>query len=133
MQDLTGKQFNSWTVLNKASRRGHNYYWKCKCKCGVIRDVRQYRLIQGITSSCGCLRIDKEKARYKDFVGKKFGKLIVIEFTNKKSTKGSLWRCKCDCGNECFVAGSDLIKGHKKSCNCLLKELSGENHHNWGS
>ena len=31
------------------------------------------------------------------------------------------WRCRCDCGNECFVNKCDLVYGNTRSCGCLKK------------
>jgi hypothetical protein len=33
-----------------------------------------------------------------------------------------MWYCKCDCGKEKLVSGSDLYNGLIKSCGCLSKE-----------
>lgn len=57
-----------------------------------------------------------------DLTGKKFGRLTVIERTDKKKNKDILWKCKCDCGNECEVRGFFLRSGQTKSCGCLKKE-----------
>ncbi len=70
----------------------------------------------------------------KDYKGKRFGRLTVIEFdkrTKNISKKGKVyysyyWKCKCDCGNEKSVLLSNLIKGISKSCGCLEKELREE-------
>lgn len=66
----------------------------------------------------------------KDYKGKKFGRLTVIEFDKKTknvSKKGKTyysyyWKCKCDCGKETSVLLGNLIKGTTKSCGCLDKE-----------
>ena len=37
----------------------------------------------------------------KDIRGQRFGKLIVIEPTDKRADGGSVvWKCHCDCGND---------------------------------
>lgn len=57
-----------------------------------------------------------------ELTGKKFGRLTVIKRAqNNKYNKG-MWKCKCDCGNECVVTGSSLRSGVKNSCGCLWKE-----------
>ncbi len=56
-----------------------------------------------------------------DLTGKKFGKLTAIERINKKG-KEWVWKCKCDCGNECEVIGASLRSGRTKSCGCLKQE-----------
>lgn len=62
----------------------------------------------------------------KDMIGKRFGRLVVIEKSepiniyNRKSH--SYWKCICDCGNEKLVRIDHLIRGHVKSCGCLGRE-----------
>lgn len=52
--DLTGKQFGRLTVLGKSSKGDR--FWDCACECGNTKSVRNYNLIDGGTSSCGCFR-----------------------------------------------------------------------------
>jgi hypothetical protein len=56
-----------------------------------------------------------------DLTGKRFGRLVVLALHAEKSRFG--WVCRCDCGGERIVRGSDLIRGMSKSCNCLRKEM----------
>jgi len=54
-----------------------------------------------------------------DLLGKKFGKLTVIEFLGTKyitGIKGSCWKCRCDCGNILNVAGSQLVSRNVVQC-----------------
>mgnify|MGYP007070112635 CR=1 FL=1 len=39
-----------------------------------------------------------------------------------KRNKEWYWKCQCDCGNICEVAGVNLRHGRVKSCGCLKKE-----------
>lgn len=58
-----------------------------------------------------------------DIIGKKFGRLLVLEKTDKKISNGTyIYKCKCDCGNELEVPSSYLLNGHKRSCNCYRSE-----------
>ena len=53
--------------------------------------------------------------------GKVFGKLTVVNATEKRSANGSIiCKCKCDCGNETEVLSESLISG-TKSCGCLRR------------
>ena len=61
--DLSGKQFNRLTVLERVGRSGHYVLWRCRCECGNIVDVPSHSLISGNTQSCGCLKIDLLKER----------------------------------------------------------------------
>ena len=51
----------------------------------------------------------------------KYGKLTIIECIGKDEKNYKLYRCKCDCGNEVIVKGSNLLTGHTKSCGCNKK------------
>lgn len=57
-----------------------------------------------------------------DLTGQRFGRLVVIERTTNKGDHPS-WLCRCDCGGEKIVRGSDLKSGHTQSCGCLHKEV----------
>lgn len=57
-KDLSNQQFGFWTVLyatNKQNSSG-NYYWHCRCKCGVEREVLSGSLLSGKSKSCGCVK-----------------------------------------------------------------------------
>lgn len=58
-----------------------------------------------------------------DEQGHKYGHLTVLELTKDKNNR-TAWLCKCDCGNEKIVRGSDLRKGKITSCGrqCSKKE-----------
>ena len=52
-------------------------------------------------------------------IGKKYGKLTVVEKTEKRSKSGSVfWVCLCDCGNKKEINGVSLRSGQTKSCGC---------------
>lgn len=53
-----------------------------------------------------------------DLSGKRYGRLVVVERAYKKYDK-IFWKCKCDCGKEVCVAGSQLKSGMTKSCGCI--------------
>jgi hypothetical protein len=53
--------------------------------------------------------------------GERFGRLVVIERVANNG-KHAMWKCKCACGNDVLVTGTNLRKGFTKSCGCLSKE-----------
>lgn len=57
-----------------------------------------------------------------DLTNQRFGKLKVIKKSKKKSNRGIIWECLCDCGNICEVCSTDLRKQDTKSCGCLQRE-----------
>lgn len=52
----------------------------------------------------------------KDLTGKKFGKLTAIKPVGKNKFGSYMWLCRCDCGREAVVIGSNLLRGNSKSC-----------------
>lgn len=60
------------------------------------------------------------KQKRTDLVGKKFGRLTVIQDTLERAKDGCvIWKCQCDCGNFCEKSTKLLNTGHAKSCGCL--------------
>lgn len=67
--------------------------------------------------------------RVKNLAGIKFGKLNVINRVPNIGKK-VVWRCFCDCGQECIVKSDSLLSGKTKSCGCL-KNPKGVDHPRW--
>lgn len=57
-----------------------------------------------------------------DIVGKRFGRLVVVEKVGTDKWRRLHVLCKCDCGNEKLVFASNLRQGQTKSCGCLRAE-----------
>lgn len=58
-----------------------------------------------------------------NMVGEKCGRLTVLEFVGiKESNRCALWKCRCECGNETIVSGTNLRKGFTRSCGCIADE-----------
>lgn len=58
-----------------------------------------------------------------NLVGKRFGRLIVVEVTTSKHNN-SRWICLCDCGKNCIATGKSLRQRKKSSCGCLRREVA---------
>ena len=54
----------------------------------------------------------------KDYVGTRFGRLLVIE-----EAKPKYWKCLCDCGELRVVHISPLTSGRQVSCGCYHREM----------
>lgn len=62
-----------------------------------------------------------------NLIGQKFGRLLVLEKTDKKKNGSLVWLCQCDCGNYKEVSTRELRSpNHAKSCGCLQKERTSE-------
>ena len=111
--DITNKRFGSLVALEPTNKRSDRHVvWKCKCDCGNIVEVSTKHLTSGNTTSCGC-------ARRADIINEKFGRLVVLGPTDKRSGNHVIWKCQCDCGNIVEVSTGNLTKGHTTSCGCL--------------
>lgn len=53
-----------------------------------------------------------------NLIGQQFGKLVVTERAENNKKGNTMWRCKCDCGNEKIALGYDLTHGRTVSCGC---------------
>ena len=62
--------------------------------------------------------------RIVDLTGQKFGKITVLSFAY--TTEHKYYNCKCECGNEKIIRGSQLTSGKTKSCGCLLRKAQKE-------
>lgn len=62
--------------------------------------------------------------RFINLIGKRFGRLVVIEQIGKNKHGHILWLCRCDCGQEKIIRGGHLRDNKIKSCGCLNAELS---------
>lgn len=119
--DRTGIRYGRLVALrNTKKKSGSNFIWECRCDCGNIVEVSGQSLERGLTQSCGCLQ--KEKSRLNglksadNLIGMKYGKLTVIEKTNKRQGKNIIWKCLCECGNYTYVSGGRLKTGNTSSC-----------------
>lgn len=52
--DMTGKKFNSLTILGRGSGPGHHAHWECLCDCGSLTVADGEQIRSGKTKSCGC-------------------------------------------------------------------------------
>ncbi len=61
-------------------------------------------------------------------IGKRYGRLTVLERVGSDKFKQILWKCKCDCGKEIVTTTNRLNMGKVKSCGCLKKEGNNRRH-----
>ena len=61
-------------------------------------------------------------AHAKDMTGQRRGRLVVVERAGTDKSRCVLWKCKCDCGNEVVVRGTDIRAEKIQSCGCYSTE-----------
>lgn len=125
----SGYRIGHLTVTEATSQRKNGYtVWKCVCDCGneILLDTRY--LQRGTMQDCGCIskRTTHQQCKdgllhpgQKDLTGQRFGKLVCVSPTAQRGKSGgTVWLCRCDCGNECLAVSTQLTQGYKKSCGC---------------
>lgn len=55
-KDDSGHRFGHLTVIGLSEKKGSHgaSYYRCKCDCGTIKDIRADNLRRGFVTSCGC-------------------------------------------------------------------------------
>lgn len=56
------------------------------------------------------------KANSEEWIGKRFGRLLVLGTEHKNDRW--FWKCKCDCGNETIAYPNQVIRGKTTTCGC---------------
>jgi len=132
---MIGMKFGRWTVLAKGDKSpSRTWRWLCKCDCGTQKQVGGTELRRGRSMSCGCLQKEiaasvsktitryKLRGRFKEIIGMRYGRLVVLEYARTGDRRQSYWNCKCDCGNIVEVRRNGLVRGNTTSCGCYQKE-----------
>lgn len=118
-EDLTGRKFGRWTVINYAGSRK----WHCICECGAHRMVWSSALKS--QRSRGCHRCGKKK---NNLIGRKFGHWTVIDYAGLSKHRNSTWHCICECGNRSVVAASQLKGKRSLGCRSCGQKLTVEDY-----
>ena len=117
-EQFIGKVFNFLIVLDVLRNDKNKIVFKCRCRCGNIKDIEKSKVISGHNKSCGCnIRSDIDNLN-KEYVGKIFKYLTVLEVYSGGNGKGLIFRCQCKCGNITDVAKSNILSGSTVSCGC---------------
>lgn len=117
--DLTERRFGRWVVVSRDDNRHGQACWKCVCDCGNEKSVVGHTLRNGKSLSCGCLRGEQLASRLRlRLNGQRFGLWVVLGEADDGRSEASRWLCRCDCGTERIVLGTNLSKGTSASCGC---------------
>ena len=124
-ENIVGKQFGQYKVLEEvdpyiAPNGTHMRKFMCRCSCGSELIVSWNTLKYTDNPKC---RKCAGKAHRLNRVGQRFGKLTVLsmdeDYVSPQGVHLARCKCRCDCGNECVVLMSQLVKGGTKSCGCI--------------
>ena len=120
-QDLMGRVFGRWTVLELASVMPRK--WLCRCVCGAERAVAQHGLLNRRSQSCGCHGHDLSSMhKLKDELGKVYNSWTVLSLGENSRNGAARWWCRCDCGQDYLVKAGKLRNGESTQCrSCAAK------------
>jgi hypothetical protein len=62
----------------------------------------------------------------KDWVGLRFGRLVVTHISHKNAKGVQYFAAKCDCGNTTTASGGNLSSKQVTSCGCYQKQIASE-------
>jgi len=127
VKDYIGKKFNKLTIIKESETKKESTYVFTVCDCGKESEASLSRIVRGVKKSCGCsmnktIVNTKHQAMDYEIIGQQYGKLTVLEKTNKRKNGSIVYLCKCDCGNTKEVPASRLRKNITKSCGCIVPE-----------
>ena len=135
-EDLSGKKFGKLTVLHRNYTKeciDRKVFWDCQCECGNLRIVSGTNLRTGKVTSCYNCNKQVKLIQYKglgpikDHTNERFGSLVVLELTDKRTPSGkAIWKCQCDCGNICYIDSNSLVSHNTTSCGCQKKSVGEE-------
>ena len=61
-------------------------------------------------------------SRFINLKGRRFERLVVLEFFKKNKFLMSVWKCRCVCGKIRYVIAHNLLSGITKSCGCYHRD-----------
>lgn len=123
MDEMIGKQFGYWSVLDDAPSKispcgTKRKAYLCKCACGKQKIVAKTELKNGRTTSCGCKGVYlREGEIYQEWT-------ILQKDDYIDKHKNQFYLCRCSCGVVRAVRMSDLINGNSKNCGHSRQILS---------
>lgn len=126
-----------WVTLkeNNQNRRSSRFY----TINGETKNLQQWCDIYGTNRSMvnkrlqmgwdtiDALTTPKKTRDVSSMIGKRYGRLTVLEFSHVGSGRKTFYKCKCDCGNYTIVDPQKLRSGHTASCGCIRQEMYKEN------
>lgn len=127
-----GDKVGSWVVLGfygknpyDETKVGNTYLCECDCPWHTRKILYASHLSNENTTGC------KKCSRFNNLIGKRFGKLLVLELDmdriNKEQKNRIYYICQCDCGKILSVRQDSLTsRGEEASCGCTdYKDLTG--------
>lgn len=65
VKNLAGMRFGRLVALEHIGFKHRMALWRCQCDCGKVKNVPASPLVDGRTRSCGCLRVEAARDRWR--------------------------------------------------------------------
>lgn len=109
-----GDVFGDWTIIdtNCKSRHGARYV-KCRCKCGIEKEINLSALLHNKTTCCKSCSKRKQTRIFNK--GDKFKSWTIIDgpvYINSTA----YYKVKCDCGSEAYKLPLELLYTNRDFC-----------------
>lgn len=134
-KEYIGKRYNGLEIvgIGEKSDKYSGTMWLCKCiNCGKISSFPAKHVVSGRYTSCistecrRLLKLNNSKYDNKEFIGKTFSQLEVLDihYDNEADTTSVYWKCRCKlCGNICSLPAHSIISGNNKTCGCTVVSI----------
>lgn len=115
--DISGQQYNYWTVIKMLNVRGGKSWCLCKCECGREKEVVARNIVSGTSKSCGCKGIkqliirNKEERKNKLPINEAIINQIIAGYKIDARNRNYEWalsrnECKILFQQSCYYCGS---------------------------
>lgn len=122
-----GQKFGQRTIISFSHKNDHcQYFWNCRCDCGVETVVEQSRLKNGHANACAtCANFLRRKHAYFS-IGDKVGKWLVLR---EDEFNKNFIHARCDCGVVKRLYKRSLVYENSSQCKkCGGKQASPGTH-----
>lgn len=113
-----GDKFGKLTIIKNLLTISKSRRFLCKCDCGNVIEKYLKHILRSKINDCGC-----NKSKFNIEIGKKYGKLLILEEVESPFNKkwGKTVKCQCDCGNQKVIPFYHMLIGSIKTCGCGSK------------
>ena len=114
IKDLTNQRFGKLIALKLSNERDTfgKCRWDCKCDCGNIARINGASLVRGLTTSCGCYKLEiAHKGGYKDLSRSWWRRLVQSAMQRGfdfEITPEYIWKLFEEQNRQCILSGLPL-------------------------
>lgn len=128
LKDLSGQKFGKWTVLYRIICTRKQTIWKCRCECGIEKDVYATHLIQGNSKGCiECFTSKNSGKNHKQFGGyegisQSFWSSIKDGASGRRGNREAIefsitieyaWNLYLEQNKKCALSGIDIMIAYR--------------------